>query len=208
MSLVPFVGGVLSEAFTTIVTEPSSKRRDNILMLFDERINEVASRVDGLEINILKNDGVFLSTVLQAFQIAMRTHQQEKIAALLNAITNAALSENVEENEQHMFLMVIDSFTELHLRLLLFFYSPDKLCQEKGLKFPDFVLKDNLINVTEKIFPDLKGKFELYSQVSKDLFLRGLLNNDPFNLDWEHNSMNFSVTPMGKQFIDFISQTN
>lgn len=59
-----------------------------------------------------------VSIVLQATQIALRTHQTEKRMALRNAVMNAALPQAPEEGLQQMFLHFIDTFTEWHLRLL------------------------------------------------------------------------------------------
>lgn len=62
---VPIVGNGLSELFTTIISEPSSTRRDNILMGIDSKLNELVSKVEGFDIESLANNNVFLSTVSQ-----------------------------------------------------------------------------------------------------------------------------------------------
>lgn len=201
---VPVVGNGLSELFTTIIAEPSSKRRDKILMQIDTKINELVLKVNNFDINSLATNEVFLSMVSQAYQIAMRTHQEEKIEALLNTITNSAIG-NTEENLQHMFIMFIDSFTEWHLRILFLMDNPVKSLQDKGLQ-TDFMM-GSISQIFIHVYPELKGKEEFYKQIVKDLYNRGLINtrDDSINGMMTGSGMVTSrTTDMGKQFINFI----
>jgi hypothetical protein len=206
LASVPVAGTALSELFTTIVAEPSSRRRDKILILIDERLNEIAAKVDGFDINNLAANPIFLSTVSQAYQIAMRTHQDEKIESLLNSITNSALR-SIEDNLQHMFLMFIDSFTEWHLKLLILLDNPSHELQSRGLR-TDFGM-GSISQVLLTVYPDLRDRDEFTRQLMKDLYNRGLVNtsDDGLKTMMTGSGMVASRTSqLGKQFIEFIKK--
>lgn len=206
ISSVPVAEGALSELFVTLVAEPSSKRRDTILIKIDERLNELASKINEFNIERLSENEVFLSTVSQAYQIAMRTHQNEKIKALLNAISNSATG-SLDDNLQHMFLMFIDSFTEWHLRLVILLDNPIKVLKEKGLQ-TDFYM-GSLSTVITTAYSQLAGRKEFCRQLMRDLYNRSLINtpDDSLNTTMTGNGMVASrTTELGKQFIQFISE--
>jgi hypothetical protein len=204
LASVPVAGNVLSELFTTLVAEPSSKRRDKILARIDLQLKELSLKLEGFDIDKLANNEVFLSTVSQAYQIAMRTHQEEKILSLLNAITNSA-TKNLDDNVQHMFLMFIDSFTEWHLRILLLLNDPVEVLQDKGAR-TDFGM-GSLSQVITTVYPELRGRDDLIKQIVKDLYNRGLTNtsDDALKAMMTGGGMVASRTSdLGKQFIEFI----
>lgn len=87
-----------------------------------EAIEELKKRVGSVEEN-LSNNEVFVTAALHANQIAQRTHQEEKLLALRNAIQNSAFS-NIDENIQLMFLRFIDELSPLHLKILNYFEDP------------------------------------------------------------------------------------
>ena len=203
---IPVAGNILSELFTTLIAEPSAKRRDKILIEIDNRIIELSNKVENFNIESLTGNEVFLSTVSQAFQIAMRTHQQEKIDALLNAIINS-ITENIEDNLQHMFLMFIDSFTEWHLRILILLDNPVQVLQDKCLS-TDFGM-GNLSTVLKTTYPELIGREEFYKQIMKDLYNRSLVNtkDEALNTTMSGSGIVASrTTEFGKQFIKFIKK--
>lgn len=61
---------------------------------------------------------------MHATQIALRSHQTEKLNALRNAIVNVAKGSAPDEVLQNVFLNFVDSFTEMHLKILKVFQSP------------------------------------------------------------------------------------
>lgn len=206
LASVPVAGTVLSELFSTLITEPSSRRRENILIQIDKRLNELSDKVEGFDISALSSNEVFLSTVSQAYQIAMRTHQEEKINSLLNSITNSAAG-RVDDNLQHMFLMFIDSFTEWHLRILMLLDDPRHALQSRGLK-SEFSM-GSISQVIHSIYPELRERNDFTRQVIKDLYNRGLVNtsDDGLNAMMTGNGMIASRTSeLGKQLIDFIKK--
>ena len=74
-----------------------------------EKLNELEENKFDLE--KLKNDENFISVMMNASQMALRTHQEEKLDALRNAILNVAKGEAPDESVQHLFLNFVDFFT-------------------------------------------------------------------------------------------------
>lgn len=151
----------------------------------------------GLRVDELKNNDQFISTLMQATQMAIRTHQEEKKAALRNAVLNAALPQSIEDARQQMFLAFVDSFTEWHLRILRLFQKPPELTG---------VMMGGLDMVIERGFPELHGKEIFYDQVWKDLRARGLVTTDSI-----HGTMSGAglaakrTSEFGDEFLRFVS---
>jgi hypothetical protein len=203
LSSVPVVGGVFSELFSTVFSAPSAKRRDQILTELDRKLNELLSRNKSLTVENLINNDAFLTASLQAYQIAMRTHQQEKLSALMNAAVNSATT-SIDENEQQMFLMFIDSFNEWHLKLLIFFNSPLRYMNADSV----YTTFGSLNNLILSVFPELRNREEFYKQIITDLSIRGLINFDTSQLKVMTSGIDLNhsrTTQFGHRFIDYTS---
>ncbi|MDQ0087604.1 hypothetical protein J2T12_000998 [Paenibacillus anaericanus] len=205
LSSVPVAGSFLSELFTTIVAEPSSRRRDQILIEIDNRLIEMSNKIEQFDINKLSSNEVFLSTVSQAYQIAMRSHQEEKLQALLNAISNSVVSD-LDDNLQHMFLMMIDSFTEWHIRILLLIDNPQKTLE--SMQNPTNFGMGSLSQLVLSAYPELRGRDEVLKQIWKDLYNNGLTNTSDQNIKAMisgHGMLDSRTSDLGKTFIKFIT---
>jgi hypothetical protein len=88
LSAIPLVGGASVELFQYIVQPPLEKRRLAWMSAVGEKLKELEE--GGLNIDKLQEDDRFLSTVMAASQLALKTHQEEKRAALRNVTANAA----------------------------------------------------------------------------------------------------------------------
>jgi hypothetical protein len=167
VSAVPLVGGSAAELFQLVIQPPLEKRRAEWMERVAEGLKKLEER--GLDIGSLKDNEEFVSAVMQASQVAMRTHREEKLQALRNAVLNVASGQAPEEALQQMFLNFIDVFTEWHMRLLTLFRAPPS---QSGL------LAGGLDHVVENAYPELRGQREFYDSVWRDLFLRGLVNTE------------------------------
>ena len=81
---------------------------------------------------ILGKTSSLLSAALTATQAALRTHQQEKLDALKNAVVNVALGREPEADRQQQFLALVDRFAAAHLILLQFSKDPAAFFHSKG----------------------------------------------------------------------------
>ena len=62
-------------------------------------------REDVLTVEILEQDEKFISISMQATQIALRNHQEEKIEALKNCVINSVIQTDIDENKAIMLIV-------------------------------------------------------------------------------------------------------
>jgi hypothetical protein len=205
ISSVPIVGGFASELFGLYIASPSEKRKENILIMIDDRLRELEKKVTNFHSIMMERNDNFVSITLQATQIAIRTHQQDKISVLINAITNSVIDTSVDESVQQMFLSFIDSFNEWHLRLILFLDNPKSCCESKGIKTD--IMMGSLSDILYHYYPELASKKDFTKQLITDLSYRGLLNSDSSILNAMITGSGITASrtsDLGKQFISFI----
>lgn len=193
---IPVAGNAAAEFFQLLVQPPLERRRDEWMRDVSDRLRKLEE--EGL-IEKLQNNEQFISTVMQASQISMRTHQQEKREALRNAVINSAKAISPDENMQQMFLNFVDDFTEWHIRLLRLFNAPPPVPGLSG---------GGLSTVLEHHYPQLRGRREFYDQVWRDLYVRGLVHAEHMHHTITGRGLTQQqTTPMGVDFLKFISDS-
>jgi hypothetical protein len=136
-----------------------------------EKLTELEEK--GLSLENLQQNEQFISTVMQATQAALRTHVASKREALRNAVLNVAVGQAPDETVQHLLLDFVDSLTEMHFRILQVFHDATP---------PPGMSIGGLANVLEHHIPSLRGRREIYDQLWKDLYLRGLVSIDQLHM--------------------------
>jgi len=196
LSAIPVVGGPASELFSLVITPSLEKRRDRWIESIGEALKALEARVEGFKIENLKDNEAFVSTLMQASQAAIVNHQKEKVEALRNAVLNAALPNAPEQNLQHIFFRIVDSFTPSHLNVL------KRL--DKVTMVPD------ALAMTKGTFEEWKDQPEFCRQIAKDLHSYGLTD---LVSPWEGSASRprppfdrvQNVTDLGKKFLAFIA---
>jgi hypothetical protein len=169
LSAVPVVGGPAVELFHYVIQPPLEKRREEWMTRVGEALSNLEN--EGLNIENLRDNEQFVSVVMQAWQIAVRTHQQEKLEMLRNAVLNVATGQSTDDSLQAMFLNFIDVFTVWHMRVLRFAQAPAANSN---------LMAGGLAHILEDAFPELRGQREFYDSVWRDLFQRGLVTRKAF----------------------------
>jgi hypothetical protein len=153
---IPSVGSLVVGFLDSFIAPPATERMRNFLENLVGELEEVKSK------NELVNfeNPVFQTTFMQACQIAVRTHKEQKLEALRNIVINSSIPQAVEDDILAMFLNWIDGFTALHISTLkhlhyLNSYAPGQL---------------------DTYFPMLEENAAIYNQVLKDLADKGLIN--------------------------------
>lgn len=163
-----------------------------------EKLQELEGK--GLNLEDLRENEQFISAVMYASQLALRTHKHEKLKALRSAVTNVARGQAPEETWQHIFLNFIDSLTELHIQILRVFQSPTP---------PPSLSMGGLSNVLEHNMPELRGRDALYQQLWRDLYSRGLVNTDGLNTTMSGSGLGQKrTTGLGDAFLTFITESD
>lgn len=207
LSAIPMVGGPAAELFSALIIPPLAKRRDKWVQSIAEGLEELRAKIEGFDVEALRDNPAFVTAVMHATQAAIRNHQEEKLEALRNAVLNVACANAPHEDLQLMFLNFVDTLTPWHLRILRFFQNPTGYGAAKGIKYPAWHM-GGPSTVLEYTFQELRGQRGFYDQVVSDLFSRGLMNSDTSAL---HTTMTAAgmfdkrITPMGENFLRFIS---
>jgi hypothetical protein len=207
VSAIPAAGGPLQIAFENIFTSPIEKRKEAWLNQLADVINEVQKRVSEITPERLAENDAFVTVVMQASQVAIRNHQQEKLEALRNAVLNAALPNPPHEDEQMIFLRLIDQLTPWHLRILSVLNHPIKWMERNNIHNPGWGV-GGASTVLEHCLPDLQGQRETYDQIVLDLQGQGMLGQGQFlHVMMTGGGMVASrTTDRGRRFIKFISE--
>lgn len=204
LSTIPLLGGPAAEIFAAVVTPPLTKRRDEWVESIANELKKLEEKVDGFKIENLAKNEVFITTVMQATQSAIRNHQQEKLEALRNAVINTALS-TIDENINMIFLNFIDTLTPWHLKILKLFNDPVEWGKQNGITWPNWSAGGASM-LLEHALPELKGRREFYDQIARDLYIRGLWNSESLHgMTTSHGLFGSRSTAMGKNFIRFIT---
>ncbi|MYH61809.1 MAG: hypothetical protein F4148_08600 [Caldilineaceae bacterium SB0675_bin_29] len=201
----PLIGGLAAELFGTLIQPPLERRRDEWMQSVALALARLSQ--DGVNLDSLKENEEFIDTVLQATHIALRSHQEEKHKALRNAILNTAIDAAPTDMRRQMFLRYIDEFTPEHLSILTLFDNPTGWFASEEFPFPGMSM-GGLSHVLEKAFPTLKNEREIYDQMWKDLYQRGLVNTDGLHTTMSGNGLRASRTSeLGKAFLRFVRFT-
>ena len=194
LSVIPVIGGPAVELFQLLVQAPIERRRTEWMEEVGQRIQRLEA--EGLRLADLQNNEQFVSAVLHTTQIAIRTHHHEKIAALQAALVNIARGHAPEEAKQYMFFAFIESTSPLQLQILNLFSAPI---------LPPGMSAGGLSHVLEHNLPELRGRRDLYDQLWKDLYARGLVNTEGLHINMTGNGLaSQRTTALGQEFLAFI----
>jgi hypothetical protein len=189
----------VSDFLAALLDPPVSKRKDDWVRLIAERLVALEGKAGGLNLEDLQRNERFVSAVLQATNIAMRTHQREKLEALANAVmrtaapspaenaassgaptahgSSDAASAKLEDAISHMFMHLVDRVTPSHMSLLSYF---DHSFKWREARDADGVhMEDGWITNFDEAFPDFKGKRYVFYAVIQDLLNLALLREKP-----------------------------
>lgn len=198
VSAVPVAGGSAAELLGLIFGPPLERRREQWLEQLAHAIKEVNDKVADLTPEKLAEDEVFITTALHATEIAVRTHQQEKIEALQNAVVNAALQSAPDETMQHIFLNYVDSLTPSHIQMLA---SINRRERVHPYELSDIVILPSEVK---------KQLGAVFCQIMSDLEQRGLIIKGEALRAAPHRIVSIEdqpdTTALGKLFLEFISR--
>lgn len=198
LSMVPFVGGLAVELFQYVIQPPLEKRREEWMCEIGERLLKLEEQ--GLNLEELQGNEHFVSTVMLASQAALRTHSQEKLAALRNAVINVAEGRSPEETRLHLLLRFVDELSEVHLRILNLAHSPAR---------PQGLYIGGWDTVLEYHIPSLVGQKEISKLLWNDLYVRGLVKQATlYGTRFEREMKERQTTDLGKDLLGFISESN
>ncbi len=203
---IPSVGGPLSVLLETVFAPPIERRRDKWFKEVAEVISKLEQHAANVTAEKLSQNEVFVTVAMQATQIALRNHQDEKLQALRGAVLSSGLPNAPDEHLQLTFLRFIDEFTALHLVILALCNEPARWKDMHEAKFP-YGGGGGVASIVDLCYPSLSGESYIYTQIARDLQARGLLE--------EGNRVELMMaagaivvpktTQMGKAFLTYVS---
>jgi hypothetical protein len=152
------------ELFSATFGPPLEKRRDQWIESLYEKLKELETKIDGFTIDNLAENEVFITTLINATQIAIRSHQKEKHDSLRNIVLNAALPNSLDEELQLLFLSFLDSFSATHVRLLNFLDKPQAVVGLIDRINPGN--NDYVTSCINKAFPGFSEESVFYDQIN------------------------------------------
>lgn len=176
ISSVPIPGaGIGAELFGWLVTPPLQARQqqwmndvaDDLKKLHDQK---------GIDIESLRDDPAFIDTLLNASRIAVATSDEEKRAALRNAILNSATPEAPDVIRRAMYLRLVDQLTTWHIRMLDFFSDPPAWFNRNNKQPRQFYATSNLPQVWAVAYPEMAQQADLSKRIAMQLNAEGLLS--------------------------------
>lgn len=197
---IPLVGGIFSELFNVAFTDPATKRREKVLLDMNMRLHSL--EVEGYDVKQLAKSEEFLTIAMQAYNIALKSHQEEKRKALMNTITNTPKLQ-IDENKKLMYLNYLDEFNEWHLKILSFLDNPVVYFEDSNKPNYSMAGKSTILI---KAFPELSSQRSFYDRIVMDLFNKGLIVYESLHITmseqglWQSGSSEF-----GKELLRFIS---
>jgi hypothetical protein len=166
VSLIPGAADLLQ----MIIAPPLARRQREWMEDVAAAIRQLEAH-QGVSPEDLRGNDSFVDAFLAAWPAAVKTSQQEKRAALRNAVVNAALPGAPDLAQQQTFISLIDRWTEWHLRLLKLFQNPKAWRGPGGRQVRE---DGSLSGVIEQAYPELRGRGDFYTQVWADLHASGL----------------------------------
>jgi hypothetical protein len=200
VSSLPAVGSLAVGFFDSYIVSPATQRLHIFLETLVQELEELKSKIESVNVE----SPIFVTTFMRARQIAICTHQKQKLEALRNIVLNSSIPRSIEDDVLAMFLNWTDYFSELHISTLRHLHYLDRYDPEQ----------------LHTYFPKWEEKRAIYNQVLKDLTDRGLILTDNYTiigvdpkhkgeidklLRYNRQSRQVSkTTELGKQFIEFI----
>jgi hypothetical protein len=204
VSAIPVLGGPAAELLGLVLTPALEHRREKWFEHLGSAFEELRERLDGFDPKTLADNELFITAVVTASNAALRTHEEEKLEALRNAVVNSGLPMAPAEHEQLMFIQLLDELTAFHLRLLAYLADPDGWFTEHGIARPNLYMGSRA-DVLEAAMPDLRGSKALYTQAVRELGAAGLAQDALTGMATAGGLYTPLTTDFGNRFLAFIT---
>ncbi|EOW9214368.1 hypothetical protein ACOA5R_003549 [Vibrio cholerae] len=194
-----------SEVFLSLFESPMESRKQKWMIQVTEEINKLILR-DNINIEELMASDEFVSKFMHISNISLRTHEKIKLNALKNALINTASSRTLNEHKRTVFLHLIDTFTEWHIKLLQIYRHPEKFLSSSDCTHNkgDF----GSVKYIKTIYPELNGEDTYILSLISDLMQKELIilsSKTEVHMNPESKVMAKTTSSLGDEFLDFIS---
>jgi hypothetical protein len=204
LSFLPLVGDTAVEILNYIISTPLEKRRNAWFQSLGEKVLKL-ERSGKVDVDELKQNELFVTIVMQATQAAIRSHEDEKLEALRNAVSNTALNCSIDESIQQMFIRFVDEFTPWHIRLLKLLQNPHAWFLSNNKRPPSMSIGGSKMQMIKTAFPELQVE-AFVEQMARDFNGRGLAGEGLKTMMTGSGVMAPSTTELGNRFVSYITE--
>ena len=202
---IPVAGSLAAEIFSLILVPPINKRRE-------EWMNAVANKLQALELDYqdysienLKDNPEFVSFLIESTQVALKTHQEEKLLALQNGIFNFFLAESIEYDKKYSFVKIMDEISAFHMNVLAFLAKNENhiITEIRGYEALHQLYSVNKDSVDKFFFRKSVRDLEAHSLIRVSGDFRDFIRGTGFATD--SGAPSIKVLDLGHDFLRFIS---
>lgn len=196
VSFIP-VGGVLATSvYDSVKSKVAEKRTREWNECIELRLSTLEKTVDEITDNEL-----FITTILKATEIALKTAESEKRQYLANAVYNS-IEASIEESKLTIFMDLLDRYSVWHIKMLKYWDNPKEMLGDKA----DSIYMDSGIGVLKLVFPEIVQNDILVNKIVKDLQRESLLTEGSYAQGtMTRTGLSASrTTGLGKEFLEFI----
>jgi hypothetical protein len=206
LNFVPVVGNSLAITFVTALNWKLNQRREEWLEELAKAVQELGERVDGMEIEALTENPLFVDAVVTATRTVEHTHRQDKLAALRNAVLNSAMPGAPDADSQAILFSMLDRFTGSHLRLLTMWDDPPEWFRAHAIAPPQAAMAGSRTQTVEAGLPELRDRRDFYLQLAEELRSAGLMTAQLSGMVSPTALMDRLTSRLGRQLVEFIRQ--
>jgi hypothetical protein len=183
-----------------VFSTPIDKRKEAWLKELANIVNELCQEIDGLTLDRISENQEFISASLEASNIAVRTHHQEKLKALKAAVKNTVLRADLDESKKMIFIRIIGQMTPLHFQVLNFLSFPEKYINAFNSQNDNTLTHwGDLRNVWDARFKEIRSDNPIIEIAIQDLYSYGLIYINVFH----KANLSSVATKFGREFIEF-----
>jgi hypothetical protein len=204
LSGIPLVGGPVNELFGFLIKPSIEKRKDKWMADVSQAILEHENRIKSLE-DLINKDS-FIDVAIEATKFAIATSQEEIRSALKNAVLNSAINESEDLAKEKLFLQLLSTFTDWHIKFVKLFADPKKVIQNNQVFF-NYSNTVTLLSFIQVIFPQLRHQNDFIEAIWNDISNKNLFQSPLIfgSHPIDHFKINMlTITEFGKEFLKFI----
>jgi len=202
ISAIPGIGSPAAEIFGLILAPPISRRTEQWMETMAQRLLLLEEKVEGLTLESLSSNEPFVTTLLTASQVALRTHDEGKLEALRNIVLNTAICA-LDDDLQLRFLILVEALSPWQIRILTLFRDPVRWFDEHQVQ-PLSMLSGGGSTVLEHALPELKGRRAFYDPLVRDLHNHGLMPDNLHVTMTAGGAMSPRITGLASKFLAFL----
>ena len=204
---VPIPGSAaLAGLFDLIVRSPIEKRKTEWMESVAVALNDLFRRVESITPDSLSDDEGFISTIVEATQEALRTHQVEKRVALKNAVVNSAVPSRPDDDRRSVFVRFVGELTPLHLKVLALLADPPAFFSDSKKLPKQYGSREQMVN--DALGESVVSR-EWLTLIANDLYSRGLTKGASFmGMISSGGAMAPFVSGIGNDFLMFITDSD